>query len=99
MRKKKNIEGENRMLPENAEIPLSKIYVPPNQGNIGDCTSLAEHIKTHGQINLITVRKLRDDESSLGDFDYKVLSGFRRIAAHKINKMDTIHALVYPANV
>ncbi len=77
------------------EIPLEKIEVNPHQPrknfDAGALAELSESIAIHGLIQPITVRRM-------GDGNYQLISGERRLRASKLADLATIPAYVREAN-
>jgi len=77
------------------EIPLEKVEVNPHQPrknfDTGALAELSESIAIHGLIQPITVRRM-------GDGNYQLISGERRLRASKLADLATIPAYIREAN-
>jgi len=82
------------------KIPLSEInsktYNIRGQINPQSCVDLAARIKLEGlnnpvQVARVTLEELADNDNK----PYRLIAGFRRFMAHRINKAETIDARIY----
>lgn len=79
------------------KIPMDQIFVDSGfncrgRVNLNDCVSLAENIRTMGLLQPVVVRPRLPEDTT--DKPYVLVAGFRRYAAHQINKATEIEANV-----
>lgn len=87
------VEGTKTMA-QFQEVSIEKVVRSTginSRTNLGDLKDLAESIKAVGVKEPILVKDLENDKG-----DLEVFAGFRRLAASKLAKKETIPVLIYP---